>query len=294
MSRLFCTFVVEKKTSSTKKPVVMIEKFIQYQKQVRGLSPRTCQEYEKELRAFATWAKAEGLKWSTITKQDVDRHTSMLTERGLKPATVKKRVAAIRGIYNYFVHEGLLNTNPARFCSTPKLAERLPDRADVAQLDAYLSTWPSTGDEEGMHLAVAIMLETGVRAGELLSIKAEDIDPAAHTITVIGKGNKERIVYYGARTAFALQAYNHASRGPIFAGWTDAKLRWEMYREVGPYAPRCHPHMLRHTFASVMINRGMDVKTLSTIMGHQHMETTEIYAKLNTTQIGARYNQFKF
>lgn len=272
----------------------MIEKFIQYEKQVRGLSARTCQEYEKELRAFAIWAKVEGLKWSTITKQDVDKHTSMLTARGMKPASVKKRVSAIRSIYNYFVHEGMLKTNPARYCSTPKQAERLPERADVAQLDAYLNTWPSTRDEEGMHLAVAIMLETGVRAGELLNIKVEDIDAAAHTIRVIGKGNKERIVYYGERTAFGLQAYNHASSGPIFAGWTDYKLRWEMYKQVGPFSPRCHPHMLRHTFASVMLNRGMDVKTLSTIMGHQHMETTEIYAKLNTTQIGARYNQFKF
>lgn len=272
----------------------MITKFIQYEKQVRGLSARTCQEYEKELRAFASWAKVEGLRWSTITKQDVDKHTAMMMEAGMMPTSIKKRVAAIRAIFTYFVNEGLMKTNPARFCSTPKVSEKLPEKADVAEIDSYLGSEATTDNEKEMHLAIAILLETGVRCSELLNISVEDIDKANNMIRVQGKGNKERIVFYGRRTAYELGKHLNVTNGKLFPFWNDATLRWEMIKQVSPFSPHCHPHKLRHTFACTMLNRGMDVKTLSVLMGHSTVQTTEIYAKMNANEIGARYNQFKF
>lgn len=272
----------------------MIQEFITYQTQVRGLSPRTCQEYEKELHAFAKWARPYKLRWSTLTKQDIDKHTASMSQAGLKPATIKKRVSAIRALYRWLEHEGRMTNNPARWCQTPRLQERLPQACDVKQIDAYLRT-PAKDEKAGkMHIAVALLIETGCRLSELMNMRTHDFNKKEKSIRVTGKGGKERFVYYGERSAQALNTWAKGINGPLFAGWSGDNLRWEMYRQLGNYCPRVHPHKLRHTFATAMLNNGMPLKTLSVLLGHSSVTTTEIYAKANEKRTSAIYNKFKF
>lgn len=269
----------------------MIQEFINYQKQVRGLSSRTCEEYEKELRAFAIWARPQGMRWSSVTKQDIDKHTAAMTESGHKPSTIKKRVTALRSIYNYMMHEGMINESPARWCQTPRLAENLPKSADMAKIDEYLESEAKTAAQKEMHIAVALMVETGVRLSELMNMQTGDFDKRQKCIKVKGKGSRERIVFYGKRSSQALNMYKKGHQGKIIETMTDVTLRWTMYKELGKYCKRIHPHQLRHTFATEMLNNGMNLKTLSVLMGHKNITTTEIYAKANASRLAKEYKQ---
>lgn len=272
----------------------MIKEFINYQRKVRGLSTRTCEEYEKELHAFATWAKGYGLTWRTIEKRHMDAHITWLTDRNLKPSSIKKRISAVRTAYRWMEHEGLISNNPIRFCSSPKDGERIPQIANVKQIDEYLNEPAVTAAQKEMHCAVALMLETGCRVTELLTMKAEDFDKGTRCVLITGKGNKQRRVYYGERTRKALNAYKRETKGKLIAYTSDVTLRYELYRQLGKYCPHIHPHMLRHTFATMMVAQGMNLKTLSVIMGHSSVQTTEIYVKTNAAHISNEYNKFKF
>lgn len=272
----------------------MITKFIEYEKQVRALSPRTCEEYEKELRAFAAWARPQGLRWSTISKHDIDAHVCELHERKLMPRTIRRRITAIRSFYRWMRNEGYLETNPAQYCQSPKPAYRLPQSANVDDIDKYLQSPAMNVVDATTHCAVAIMLETGMRLSELLNLHTEDFTKSNHSIRITGKGNKERIVYYSQRTANALNTYKRDAHGAIFAGITDVAMRFAIYRYCGQYAKRIHPHMLRHTFAMTMLNNGMDIKTLAQLLGHASTTATEIYARATQPRVKSMYNKFKF
>lgn len=270
----------------------MIKEYLSYQQEVKGLSARTLQEYEKELRAFVKWASPRGLRWSTITKQDIDAHTRELQAAGLKPATIKRRISTIRSMYKWAEHENLVDVNPARWAQTPKRSMQIPTTAKVAAIDAYLNSHAVTTKAQEMHVAVALMLETGVRLNELIQIEAKDFNKETSSIKIVGKGRKERYVYYGERSRKALNMYKRGTQGNIITSMTAEALRWEMYKQVGPYSPGIHPHMLRHTFATEMIAAGIDLKTLSVLMGHANTTTTEIYVKANEKRLHAEYKKY--
>ena len=272
----------------------MITTYINYIKDVRGLSPRTCEEYDKELRAFAAWARPLGLRWSTISKQDIDAHTAMLHARGLEPSTIRRRITAIRCFYRWLRNEGVLSENPAQYAQSPKMAHKLPKAANIEDIDAYLHTPAKSTEDADMHCAVAIMLETGIRLSELLNMKTEDFMSNGHAIRVTGKGSKERLVYYGQRTATALNAYMRNASGYLFGKYTDIGFRYAMYRTAGERIKRLHPHQLRHTFAMTMLNNGMDIKTLAQLLGHASTTATEIYARATQPRVESMYNKFKF
>lgn len=271
-----------------------IEKCISYQREVRGLAERTCTEYTKELRTFAAWSRPRGLRWSTITKQDIDAHIAELTRTGHKPATIKKRLAGIRCLFTWAKQAGMISENPARWCQSPKVKRQLPKQADIKAIDAYLQTTPKNAQDAEMHCVVAVMVETGVRLSELKAMRREDFCKADMSIKVTGKGGKQRLVFYGQRTRTQLNAYKRNTQGSLFNEMSEAGIRWEMYKTLGKYCSRVHPHQLRHTFACEMLNNGMDLKTLSVLMGHESVTTTEIYAKASASRLANIYSQSLF
>lgn len=272
----------------------MINEFLKYSREVRGLAPKTLQEYEKELRTFSRWGVSRGLRWSTITKQDVDAYTAYLNNSRCAVRTIKKRVSVVRCIFRWAVHEGLLAVNPAEWCQTPKIKEDLPQIADLDHVNLYLTQAPKSFEDRVVHLITAIIIETGCRIGEVVAIRNEDIDIDRRCIVIHGKGGSEREVYYSDRTAYALEHWATWSDGTITDGMSAETIRYAMYRTLGRYCPRVHPHQLRHTFATAMINRGMDIKTLGCLLGHKHVETTEIYAKVSSQHMADMYNKYIF
>lgn len=261
----------------------MIEQYINYLRTLKGYSENTCQAYEKDLKDFTRWAKENitGVRWSTLTREDIDVYISDMVDAGLKPSTTNRRLAAISGIYRFFKRQGLSVTNPAQFESRRKIGDKVPNTIPYKELEQAYEH--AHGVVKTM---IGILATTGIRIQELLDIKYEDIDFDKCAIRVHGKGNKERIVYTlpeQLQTLRDVQTMTNAT-GQIFTQdqRTARRMIWEALK---PYsnARQLSPHAIRHTFATHMAEKGVNCSTLQGILGHKHMETTQQYIDLGQT-----------
>lgn len=275
----------------------MIKEYLEYQRTVKGLGARTVEEYGKDLHEWVVWATSRGLTWRTTTKQDLDDWTRWMVGRGLMPRTIKRRISTMRGIYRWACHEGLLTLNPAQYCQTPKAKENLPEVVDVRAVDAYLNDpagepLGAVNGKGGMKLLVSMLIETGCRISEALSMRWNDIDFNTNRVLVIGKGGRARYVYFGKRVMrFASSARSDSG---LIWNWSDYEARHLMYETLGRYIQGVHPHLLRHTFATTMLENGMPLMTLKTLLGHKSIETTEIYTHVSSSTLGSDYKKYKF
>lgn len=272
----------------------MVNEFLEYQRKVKGLSAGTCEEYRKDLRAWIAFAKSKGLTWSRTSKHDVDDWTRAMVEDGLKPRTIKKRVAVLRCIYRWMVHEGMLEVNPATYCQTPKVAETLPQTVEVIDVERYLNAPVTSVNDRMMKLLTALLLESGLRISEALDLRWSDVNLERRSIRIKGKGGKERFAFFGERTVKQLSRVSRMGGECKVFEWSDIDARYLMYETLGRYCKGVHPHLLRHTFASTMVSKGMPIKQLSVLMGHKHVETTEIYTHVSVENLRANYERFQF
>lgn len=261
----------------------MIKQYINYLRTLKGYSENTCQSYEKDLKDFTRWAKANIIEasWSTLTRDDIDSYISDLVDAGLKPATTNRRLAAISGIYRFFIRQGYSLKNPVQFESRRKLGEHIPNTIPYNELKlAYDNSYGV------VKVMLGLLTTTGIRIQELLDIKWEDINFASSSITVHGKGNKERIVYTLPEQLSTLKEVMNLNpqSGQIFNQdqRTTRRMIWEALK---PYsnAKQLSPHAIRHTFATHMAEMGVNTSTLQGILGHKHLETTQQYIDLGQT-----------
>lgn len=267
----------------------MIKEFLEYQQNVRGLSPLTIQEYEKNLSYFVQFASLHRWRWSTITKDDIDLWTASMTSTGTMPRTIQQRISTLRTFYGWLCNTKGLSVNPARYCQTPKADDELPKAVSLEKVDAYLSQPARTEDDRLTHLVTAIIVETGLRLGEVLQLRKSDFRNAG--IVVKGKGRRERLVYYSHRTIEAIRAYAGAG-DELFYGVSQERARYAMYHTLGRLIERVSPHKLRHTFATHMLEAGMPLEVVSELLGHKHVTTTQIYARATAQMMGEQYHKF--
>lgn len=265
----------------------MIKEFLDFQRTNKGLRDESVQGYGKELKAFVRWALEKKLRWSELTAADMDEYVRSESERGMKPRTIKKRVEVVRLLLTWAVRTGQLTTNAAQYTQVPKVREELPKAADGEQVRAYLEQRAMSKRSYEIHAITAIIYETGLRLGEVLQLHSSDIDTKTQSIRVNdGKGGNQRIVYYSKYTA--QYADELTKRGGTVFDMSDIDVRYSMYHEL----PGVHPHAIRHLFATEQLEKGMDLKNLSYLMGHKHVSTTEIYAKVNPTVARQQYFNF--
>lgn len=226
-----------------------------------------------------------GTTWRKVTKSQVDEYVIHLTEQGAAPASIKQHIAALRTFFKTCKALGQEIGNPARYVSTPKLSSQLPKVIEKEAIKAALS---SASVDLQTKAAISIIYETGIRLQELLDLEAQDIDKATQSIKIHGKGRKERTVYYGELT----KRYGKFWRGKQH---TQREIRHLVYNALKPYSKsqQLSPHAIRHTFATTMLNNGAPMITISNLLGHKHIETTEIYAKLANTTIAQQYELYK-
>lgn len=264
----------------------MIQEYINYLQHNKGYSAQTCTEYRKDLEKFVKWLRGSTQieRWGMVTKDVIDSWVWDMSVNDMAPCTIKRRVSALRGLYQYAWVKGLCTDNPAKYVSTPKKGHRLPKVADVDKLSHAIR---NTATEAETKLALAIMAETGVRLGELLEMRACDVHQSDRSIVVRGKGNKERKVYYGDMTAEIIGSGMVIGTGKLIA--SDAReLRYKVHAATG-----ASPHNIRHLWATVMLNNGCPLESISKLMGHASVKTTEIYAEVATATLAADYNKYK-
>lgn len=268
----------------------MIQEFLNYAQSNKGLAARTVSEYKKDLAVFVGWAKPQALRWSTISKQHIEAYVAAEARRGMQPETIKKRITAVRQLYQYAIHQGLTSENPAKYVETPKRRASLPQTATLSEIDCWLNQQPKNGEERAAQAIAALIVETGLRLSEVTNLRRADFT-GEHRIRVRGKGGKERIVIYGERTKrHFLTWVQRTHQMPCDLG--ERFIRRIIWQYGGRYVEGLHPHMLRHTFATEMLNHGVDLKTLAVLMGHESTNTTEIYTHLSTATLERAYNKF--
>lgn len=270
----------------------MISQFIEFERKVKNLSDNTITAYENDLREFARYISANRIakRWSEIHARTIERYLMTLHEAGMKPSTIRRKLASIRALYNYFMKQGLQEKNPARYIESPKQPKTLPNTIDTGAIERYIQdeTKPMA-----LRTLIAILHETGIRISEATALETNDIDYRNHTMRIYGKGLKQRKVYFGHYTDWLLQAYTQDRKGEIFVG-ADAcqrQIRWEIWKALHQYATngKASPHTIRHTFATRMLEQGMPIQSLQAILGHEHVETTRNYARLADTSIRRDY-----
>ena len=255
----------------------MIQDFITYIKNIRGYSPNTVRAYERDLRKFVTWMQQnmEAPRWSTVTREDIDRYVIYLAEVGEKPTTTNRQLSSIASIYNYFIRQGWLKANPCKYESRRKLAELIPGTIPTKDLQrAYEHSQGCT------KLMIGILATTGIRLGEMLSIRWRDINLEESSFVIIGKGNVQRKVYSTPEVLKPLEALEPSAKPDYKLFWiSPRKVRYLLEAAIRPYtkADKISPHIIRHTYATALAKQGKDAMAIKQALGHKRLETSQRY-----------------
>jgi integrase/recombinase XerC len=300
-----------------------IAAFLAYLADVERASPHTVRGYGGDLRQFAAFAAAyePGSDIAAFTATDLRHFLVYLREAGVSPRAVARKLSALRRFYKYLRHRGLIDENPARALRTPKFTAALPGYLNVEEAAALLDRAEAAArsgpagrykNEEARARAAAravrdwalleLLYGAGIRVGELVSVKVGDVDVKRELVTVIGKGDKMRVVPTGAKAAAAVAAYSkrRAVLGPaptektLFlnnrGGPLTARSVHRLVARTG--GPGTSPHTWRHTFATHMLGAGADLETIRELLGHESVATTAIYTHVTAGRLREVYDRY--
>lgn len=270
----------------------MIQEYLEHISKNRGYSSNTIENYGRDLREFVKWMLEQrtSAKWSNITAQDMDAYVRNLCDLGYASASIKRRVSAVRSIYNYMRGQNLIKVNPAQYTSTPKLAKREPHTVEVQAItDVVTDSQVSLTTR----VQIAILAETGIRISELMSLNVEDVDEQHRQMHITGKGNKERTVNYGERTASMWATYKGHATGRIFMEDVRTASR-NIHFALAKHSAQKYlsPHIIRHTFATEMMRNGASIYAVRNLLGHESVKTTEKYTQRSQVSSTQQYLQF--
>ena len=270
----------------------MIEQFLKYISSVKGYSDNTVVAYGKDLRQFAAWARSidAGASWSKIKHETIQAYVVELHDAGKENTTIRRHIAAIRSLYDYFKTQGYTTQNPARYVQTPKVTKKIPN--DIA-VEILTQAVQSPAVDLKTRCQIALIAETGIRLQEMLDLRSEDFNGREQSIHINGKGAKERTVYYGAMSKKLLNEYVGHRPGKLFDD-DQRSVRHAVYEALTQFgrARQMSPHAIRHTFATAMLRNGADIKSIQALLGHESVKTTEIYAQVAGRQVATQYSLF--
>lgn len=252
----------------------MITDFITHITKVRGYSANTALAYGCALRSFSRYALSVdgGIGWRNVTQVLVESYVASMAGHGASAVTIRLHVSALRTFFGWLVRRGLMQGNPARYVSTPKPPCRLPSCVPSYSIERAISG-------AGLQAAaiIATLYDTGLRLSELLSIDTRNVEKWRHAIRIVGKGNRERIVFYRERTARLLNSYLGGRRGVVFPGLSPEDVRRIVYAEFDKLGVSASPHRLRHSFATGLLCGGASIEATRQLLGHKSVKTTQRY-----------------
>ncbi len=282
-----------------------IDRFLDHLRYERRLSTHTESSYRRDLARLSSFCDQEGIEdWSDLDSRRLRTFAAARHREGLAPGSLQRLLSAVRGFYAYLLREGRVRSNPAQGVSAPRQRRRLPKVLDVDQmatlLDAHTEDPLELRDLTIMELAYS----SGLRLAELVSLNLGDVDIADGTVKVTGKGNKGRIVPVGRRALKILEEWMRVRAGmaapdedALFVGRRGRRLgvrsvqermrRWALKRGLDTHL---HPHMLRHSFASHVLESSGDLRAVQELLGHARISTTQIYTHLDFQHLAQVYD----
>ena len=262
----------------------MINEYIKYLVYTKGYSENTARLYENILHAFAMCMN--GRRWSEISAEDITNYLIIKKTAGASNNTIVANISAIRGLYNWMMRNYPLQENPAKFIESPKKEKPIPH---VLNADDIIKAVQQEKNPD-IKLSIMIMVTTGMRVSEARTLSYEQINMSTAQAVIMGKGNKERTIFFPSYIIEAIKLRGK-QEGEIFKGWEDRAYRYAIYLAFDRIGIKMSPHLLRHTFASNAINRGMRLDVLREILGHTSISTTQIYMHTNNVAMQSEYNR---
>jgi len=287
----------------------MIEQFLNYMRYERNLSPRTVLTYEHSLRELEEYFGKldQTVGWETLDADIIRDWLESKLDQGAKATSVNTALSAVRSFYRFALARRLVERDPAHLIEGPKKEKPLPQFLREKELNELLDEqqWGDTFKDVRARTIIIMLYETGVRVSELTGLDDGDVDFAACQLKVTGKRNKQRIVPFGEEMAEAVRRYVEV-RDREVARQTTALLvtrkgermtRSQVYAIVREQLSRVttlkkrSPHVLRHTFATAMLNNGAGLESVKKLLGHESLETTEIYTHTTFEQLKRVYKE---
>lgn len=287
--------------------VSYIDRFCDYLRLERNYSDRTVRSYRIDLELFGAFVGRtdESLDFVSVNQKVVRAWVAEMMENGCTPATVNRRLSALRSFYKYLRAGNVVTSSPLAGIRGPKGKKPLPQFVREGEMDTLLDETDMGGGFEGLlkKAVVATFYETGIRLAELIGLDDCDVNFETNTIKVTGKRNKQRMIPFGSDLAAILTDYKTVrnqlpvlSSGAMFVNAKGDRIpRHQVYRIVRDLLGRVSsvskrsPHVLRHTFATTMLNHDAELGVVKELLGHESLSTTEIYTHTTSEELKKIY-----
>ena len=264
----------------------------------KGLSKNTVSSYMNDISSFSSWCDKEKLDRLKITDLNLNKYISNLFSIGLKSSSINRKISSIKHFYLFLLKKKVIKNSPADEITTPKQEKYLPTSMSEDEVESLLGSPKSSIKIERRDKAmIEILYATGMRISELVNLKLTDIDFNRSVLKVFGKGSKERLVPYGEKAAEALRIYledrKKLDSKDVFLSNRGTRItRGAFWQRIKIYIKRenlkssISPHTLRHAFATHLLNRGADLRSVQILLGHSDLSTTQIYTHIAKKRLG--------
>ena len=287
----------------------MVEGYLDELRVARRLAVNTLDSYSRDLEALLHFATASAVGVDRLSRDELEGFVRELMEGGLSPRSVARHVACVRGFYRFLVRDGQIRRNPADDLRAPRAWPALPKFLSRDEVDLLIEQ-PDVSTSIGLRdrALVELLYATGMRVSELVSVRPRDLSLRAGYLTCMGKGSKERLIPMGRPAVVWIRKYMAGGRSDILSGrkseWLFINARgtrlsrvgfWKILKKYGLQAglPRdLSPHMLRHSFATHLLERGADLRSIQSFLGHADLSTTQIYTHILEARLKAVYDEF--
>ncbi len=288
----------------------LLEEFINYLSVERGLSNNTLSAYKRDLNKYFAYLVSQSIdSIDKINKNSITSFMMAQKQKSMSANSVSRNLAAVKSFHRFLVREGLARLDPTSLIDSPKIFKHIPEVLNQAEIESiirvsYSRNWQGIRDNALLELLYA----SGMRVSEIVNLRIEDLNLDVGFIRCIGKGQKERVVPIGKKAIFALQRYlgqvrrklaKENSGSFIFLSRLSKKLsRQSVWKLIKLYARKARikkvikPHTLRHSFATHLLERGADLRSVQEMLGHSDISTTQIYTHIDKERLKAIHKKF--
>jgi integrase/recombinase XerD len=288
----------------------MIDTYLTYLRDVRRMSPNTLESYARDLARLAAFAESRSVGVDRLDRRDLEAFVRAQMTEGLSPRSVARLVACVRGFYKFVAVEQKLPNNPADDLRAPRAWAALPKFLGMEEVDRLLAQ-PDTSAPRGLRdkALIEVLYATGLRVSELIALRAGDLNLEEGYLTCIGKGDKQRMVPLGTDAVEWVRRYVRDGRSALLrkktSPWLFVNARdggplsrvgfWKVLKAYGKAAGLSRPlspHVLRHSFATHLLERGADLRMIQVMLGHADLSTTQIYTHVLEARLRMVYDRY--
>ncbi len=288
----------------------LIDTFLDYLCVERGLSKNTITSYRKDLDFYTDFLLKRHIDaLSKVSKNDVTNFMFNQKDKGIAANSIARRLAAIRMFHRFLLRERILKNDPTNLIDSPKLWKKIPETLTLAEVDALIAG-PNIRNRQGIRdkAILETLYATGMRVSEAVNLKPDNVNLDVGFLRCIGKGNKERVIPLGKKAIESLKKYLQAARPRLlnkkeseflFLSRLGKKIsRQSFWKIIKKYARDARikksikPHILRHSFATHLLERGADLRSVQEMLGHSNISTTQVYTHVNKDRLKNIHKQF--